>query len=283
MSGQWLAYAEEMETLAVQNAFSANQSFPFRVDRISITENRGIFVVRDDLLPAGTKQRAVIPLLQEFLKRRISHVTYASPFAGFAQVALAYGCKEVGLRCTLYCERDPNQAGFKAHDFTELARQWGAEIFLVDSLATGEQRAADLAESGDCHKIPLGFHCSEFQSHFQRAVKEGLGEIRHQLGFLPARTWLPVGSGTLTQAFRSACPPEMELHCVDVHVLPPSDLRLQALRSLSNVQFYSVPESFPEKAIRPPPLPSNIHYDAKLWNILCELSRSGDLWWNVAR
>jgi hypothetical protein len=270
-----------MQTSA--HSYIGTPTLPFRVDRISIREEHGVFVMRDDLLPGGTKQRAVQPLLQDFLRNGIQHVTYASPFAGFAQVALAHGCKESGLRCTLFCERDPHQPGMNAHTFTTLAATWGAEIILVENLAEGEARAAELAEGGSCHKIPLGFHCREFQQHFQRVVRDGLRSIRLQLSFIPARIWLPVGSGTLTQAFHYASHDDLELHCVNVHVLPESDLRIQAIRSLPRVRYYSAKETFAEKATELPPLPSNIHYDAKLWPIIKEFSRNGDLWWNVAR
>ncbi len=270
-----------METLALIQNHEAQ--LPYRIDRLSLTEEQGIFVVRDDLLPAGTKQRAILPLLDDFIRKKIRHVTYASPFAGFAQVALAYGCNVKGVRCTLFCEKDPNQSGSRPHPFTELAARWGAEIFLVDDLETGERSAAELSEKHGCHKIPLGFHCQEFQQHFQRAVREGLKHIRQKLGFFPARAWLPVGSGTLCQAFHQACEGKIEIHCVDVHVLPENDFRIQAVRDLPNVHYYSASELFKEPALKPPTIPSNIHYDAKLWAIIKNSSRSGDLWWNVAR
>lgn len=260
-----------------------NPILPLHLDHLHLDAQRSLHVVRDDLLPAGTKQRAVLPLLRDLMRQGHVHMIYASPFAGFAQVALAYGCHALGLRCTLFCERDATQTGIQPHPFTRLAEKWGAEIVLVNDLEEAEDRANDLCDSGQGFKIPLGFHCREFQHHFQRAVEEALTSIRHQIGFLPSRVWLPVGSGTLTQAFRKAAPASTQLCCVDVRVLKGCDLRIQAIRSLPRVQYFAAPETFAEQAKRPPPLPSNIHYDAKLWAFVNELAQDGDLWWNVAR
>lgn len=64
-----------------------------------ITKLDGIRVVRDDLLPGGTKQRASAPFIQDMVNIGYSHFVYASPFAGFAQVALAYTCRMLNVRC----------------------------------------------------------------------------------------------------------------------------------------------------------------------------------------
>ncbi len=39
--------------------------------------------------------------------------------------------------------------------------------------------------------------------------------------------------------------------------------------------------AFAEQASLSPPIPSNEHYDAKLWAHILERGRAGDLWWNV--
>jgi hypothetical protein len=256
---------------------------PLQLDCLPLDEDRALYVVRDDLLPAGTKQRAVIPLLQELSRKGVSRLTYASPFAGFAQVALAYGCRALGLRCTIYSERDPSQRGMEAHPFALLAQGWGAQVVLVKNLEEGERRATDLAITGSAYKIPLGFHCREFQSHFQQVVASSLESIRAKLDFLPKRIWLPVGSGTLAHAFYQAAPRATQFCCVDVHVLRESDARIRSLRELPRVQYFSAQERFHEQAIQLPPISSNLHYDAKLWSFISRNAQNGDLWWNVAR
>ena len=256
---------------------------PLVLDRLFLDFGRSIHVVRDDLLPAGTKQRAVLPLLRDFQMQGVRTVVYASPFAGFAQIALAYGAQQVGLDCILYCERDPGQPGMQPHAFTQVAKGWGAKIFLANTLDEAEKKAEEAADKKAAKKIPLGFHCREFSRHFQTVVNQSLMHIRGQLGNFPRRVWLPVGSGTLAQAFRRATPAATELCCVNVHVLPEQDLRIQAVRAMANTKYYAVEQAFADKAREPPPIPSNIHYDAKLWSIIRNHAQNGDLWWNVAK
>lgn len=256
---------------------------PIQLDRLRLDDRRTIFVVRDDLLPAGSKQRAILPLLQNLKTQGTHALTYASPFAGFAQVALAYGSRELKMPCNLFCERDPAQSGLQPHAFTRLAEKYGAKISLADSLEEAESRSSAFSSEQSALKIPLGFHCKEFQQHFQLAITDALASIRRQLGALPKRAWLPVGSGTLAQAFYQVVPPAMHLSCVDVHVLPETDPRIDLVKRLPGITYYSAREKFHEPARRWPPLPSNIHYDAKLWPFLWEQAQDGDLWWNVAR
>src|ERR671914_1316606 len=93
-----------------------------QISELSHRQNR-YFVVRDDLLPGGTKQRAAGPLLRHLMSQGFDHSIYASPFSGFAQVALAYSCQIVGVRCTIFAECDPARPG-RAHEYTDLAEHY---------------------------------------------------------------------------------------------------------------------------------------------------------------
>ncbi len=59
----------------------------------------GVQVVRDDLLNGGTKRRAFtmyiasLPDVDEFV--------YASPRQGYAQLSLAYACRDLNKKCTV--------------------------------------------------------------------------------------------------------------------------------------------------------------------------------------
>jgi hypothetical protein len=111
-------------------------------------KNGIVRVVRDDLLPGGTKQRAIIPYLEELIARGYDDFVYASPFCGYAQVALASACAELGVKATLYCETDQTPGitpGF--HPFSERARGLGAEILRVESLDEATRNAREYALS----------------------------------------------------------------------------------------------------------------------------------------
>src|SRR5687768_9894600 len=83
---------------------------PIELEALPVARGR-LHVVRDDRLEGGTKQRAAEPFLAELVVDGVREVVYASPFAGFAQVALAASCRRVGLRCTVFASRDPAAPG----------------------------------------------------------------------------------------------------------------------------------------------------------------------------
>ena len=251
------------------------------VTQLAHREKR-FFVVREDLLPGGTKQRAAGALLQALSQRGFTHFIYASPFAGFAQVALSYVCAQLGLKCTLFVESIPGTLG-EVHEFTSLAARYGANIRMQSTLLEAEKSASMFAQNAGTHtyKIPLGFDCAEFKKSMRTEIEKAWASILEQLPQAPKKVWLPVGSGTLANIFASLI--DVGINCVDVHVLKPCDSRLQRLTEFPNIKYYSSNLAFAEPATEIPDVPSNLHYDAKLWEFIAIHGQDGDLWWNVAR
>lgn len=255
------------------------------VERIE-TSIGAVHVVRDDLLTGGTKQRACAPFLRDLIERGYTSFYYASPFAGFAQVALAYVSGQTGLDCRIFSSMDPNaeRACDRKHAFTRLAEDFGAEVTLAETLGEAERLALGASRlSAGAYKIPLGFDCLEFRTHLEIELRRQWSRIVTKLGAPPPRLWVPVGSGTLASVFRRIIGPETTLLCVDVRVLSRDDLRIASLAEDSSVVYRATPEKFHEVSRVATPVPSNSHYDAKLWRFIETEGRDGDLWWNVAR
>jgi len=245
-----------------------------------------VHVVRDDVLPGGTKQRAAVPYLRQLTERGSREFVYASPFSGFAQVALAVACREIGVRCRVFAERDSQKSGEAVlHPYSVLARSFGSEVTLCESLAEAESLAsAHAARSNPSFKIPLGFDDPRFVEALKSEVGPQLDVLARKLGRVPERVWLPVGSGTLARAFRSLLGNGTTLVCVNVRVLPAGDRRISMLSSLPDVSVRTTEELFQQRQFgEVPPVPSNPFYDAKLWRHIVADGRDGDVWWNVAR
>ena len=64
-----------------------------------VKEHDGVKVVRDDLIDGGTKRRAFYVYIKS--KPDIEEFVYASPRQGYAQLSLAYVCKDLGRRATV--------------------------------------------------------------------------------------------------------------------------------------------------------------------------------------
>lgn len=244
--------------------------------------SQSILVVRDDLLPGGSKQRGCGPYLRLKAAAGIEEFVYASPFSGFAQIALAAGCRTLGLRCVVFTSPDPDNPGH-LHEFSRVAQSYGAKLELCASFAQAQtcaQRHA--ARSRRALEVPLGFNDPDFNHAYQTALANAWQEIKTAQPSTITRMWLPVGSGTLLKNFRALLGERFPIVAVDVGVLPEHDPRILAAKKWATL-YYRAPEFFEEKALAPPAIPSNLFYDAKLWQFLAREARPGDLWWNVAQ
>ena len=253
------------------------------IGQITSAEKK-IFVVRDDLLPGGTKQRACAPFLMNLMRQGYRHFVYASPFSGFAQIALASVCQSLNLQCTLFCEKDQTQDGQKFHEFSLLAQSYGAQLVLTQTLSEATTKAGLFTQkSTDRKELPLGFDCDEFRQALHEKISVMWTDMIQELPQIPQNIWLPVGSGTLTKTIHSLVPASVHLKCVNVRVLPENDHRLLQVAKLSRTTLYQSELFFHQPAQDRPQIPSNLYYDAKLWSFIQQNACDGDLWWNVAR
>jgi hypothetical protein len=258
---------------------------PVILESLKIPGGR-VHVVREDLLPGGTKQRAILPYLQDLRDQGVTEVVYASPFCGFAQVALAVCGSAMRMPVTLFCEQAPGKPGGlpARHAFTSVAASFGAKVHLSENLKTAHAAAVQYSGAREgAFNVPLGFSDPSYIEHMSKEVARQYELIEARIGEKPRRLWLPVGSGTLARIFCDLLDGDCQIFCVDVGVLPPTDPRIAGLKNLPNVTLMTAPETFHEESRTRPPVPSNLHYDAKLWSWIRKQGQDGDLWWNVAR
>lgn len=242
--------------------------------------NGTIQVVRDDKLIGGTKQRALRKYLTEAVKEGLGEFVYASPPPGYGQVALAYSCQQLNVACSLFCW----QLNDTYHEFSLLAASFGAKIYPCKSLEDAEAAAISYAGSRPgCIKLPLGFDVPDYIQSLREEITLSWQHITEDLGYEPERVWLPVGSSILSNVFRDVVPEKIILNCVTVRLLEQEDKRIQRIANRSNVNMFITNEQFLEPRTDPPAIPSNAHYDAKLWQFIKVYGQHKDVWWNVAK
>lgn len=221
---------------------------------LTIEEYAGIQVVRDDLVPGGTKAR-VLPRL---LVAGIEYV-YASPAYGYAQIALAHSCRAVGASATVFVAKRG-----VLHPRTAEAHAAGAKVIQVPTgyLSNVQSKARAYCEFTGATFMPFGFDTDDFRG--------ALAEVARGL-VAPDEVWTVAGSGTLTRALQDAWP---AARFVAVAIGKESDCgRAEVLRA---------PESFEQDARIRPPFPSCSNYDAKAWRFITERASPGAFFWNVA-
>lgn len=218
---------------------------------------RGFLVVRDDLLPGGTKRRAI----DVFFKPEVEEYVYCSPVYGFAQLALAHAARDAGKRATIFCAKR-----LKRHLLTDQAERAGAKICEVPHgyMSVLRARAREYSERTGAEILPFGLNDERFVL--------ALADVARCLPLEspPLEVWTACGSGTLSRALQLAWP-EAAFYGVQVGARPDAGC----------AHLFVAPEQYEAPAWSPPPFPSNPNYDAKVWQFMQQFARQGALFWNV--
>ena len=242
-----------------------------------IYQDKPYKVVRDDLLPAGSKQR----VMQDIFKSHPGGLIYPGPANGFAQVALALGAKEFNSKVVILI---PKMRPLTAQ--TILAAQLGAEIieFEGDNAKLANMRTAAekiINKDNNNNKIKLympklGFAGDEFKNAFISALKESLDLDRAGVYSF----WVVGGSGTLALTLLDM------FQNSKVNVVQVGKQIDWYFKDNLWAKLYIANEGFYEAAKDPPPYPSVSNYDAKVWQFakkaIIEQNETPTIIWNVA-
>jgi len=215
-----------------------------------------LLVVRDDKIEGGTKRRAMLSVLPEMGAREF---VYASPAYGYAQMALAYACRDLGFRATVFVAKRG-----EPHARTLEARRAGAKIVQVPHgyLSNVQAKARAYSEAVGAALVPFGLDDPRFI--------EAIAGVARGLGVAPPEVWCAAGSGVLARGLRAAWP-EAETIAVRVGADP----------KLGGARRIDAPEKYERPAKLPPPFPSCPEYDAKVWQFASRDAAEGALFWNV--
>jgi len=232
-------------------------SFPFHIEPLGDR-----FVLRDDLLPGGTKRRALTHLLKSIPQSRIA---YAGTVLGHGALALAHACQDHGKTADIFIacadpDNDPMIARLRDTSATLHIEPPTAIMALFDKAQTWQASAHDTAI------LPPGFDMPEFSKAMQQALA-GL-DVSSFTGI-----WTVSVSGTLTRALQS-CFPATPFKTVQV---------VKSQGGLpAGVTLCTAPEKYHQPARTPPPYPACPYTDAKLWQFAAEQAESRALLWNTA-
>jgi hypothetical protein len=224
-----------------------------------LTEHDGILVVRDDLLPGGTKARFLPVLFED-----ADEVVYASAAEGGAQTALATVAAQLGKRATIFVAKRA-----QPHPRALMAKRLGATIMQVSPgyLSTVQARAREYSRQVGATLVPFGVDMPE--------AIEAVAAAARSIGIEPDEVWCASGSGVLARALAKAWP-KARRHVVQVgRRLEPNEV------AGATIHVYPLP--FGRGAKTKPPFPSDPHYDAKAWEICRARKGAGRvIMWNVA-
>jgi hypothetical protein len=218
--------------------------------------HEGFNIVRDDLLPGGTKRRA-IPV---FFEATHNEYVYASPVQGAAQLALALTAREHGKTATIFCAKRKTW-----HPNTVRVHELGAKIVEVPMgyLTVVSARAREYCAETGAMLLPFGLDDPKMIA--------ALADVARALDIAPHEVWSIASSGVLTRALQLAWP-DARFFGVQVGHCPP----------VSKATIITCDEPFERDARFPPPFPSCSNYDAKVWQHMKREATPGALFWNVS-
>lgn len=173
----------------------------------------GIYVLRDDLLPGGTKSILLDSLLINH--HDVNELVYASPCYGGFQIALSIFCKNNNKKATIFCAKRTMR-----HPNTEICIQNGANVIEVPYgyLSVVEKHAREyvsrktMCQTTDAEgkilgaqclaplvplKIAFGANSPENITIIASRAKRVIESFTEIYGKPPDEIWCAVGSGTL--------------------------------------------------------------------------------------
>ena len=232
---------------------------------ITIEHHNGVDVLRDDMLPGGSKSRFLPNLI-----KGATEVVFGGPFCGGAPLCLSVYGQKMGIKVTLfYAKRNI------LHRNQKRALECGATIYQVPYgyMTNVQSKAKKYCADTGAKFLPLGFDVPEANDPFISDMKEVGKRHGHY-----DEIWVANGSGMLTRCLANAFPAS-EIKSVVVGL----NSRNSKQPYPKNVELIQCPYKFEQDCKTKPPFKSSENYDAKAWEQLM-LRGTRDkriLFWNV--
>lgn len=217
--------------------------------------NGSLSVLRDDLIPGGTKRRALDILLKDFEENSIG---YAGTIFGHGALALALSCQSLGKRAHLFLSCNDDK-----HPMLAILAKTNAKIVICAPRPIEElvEEAGNWEMAvGDAYVFPPGFRSGAFHSALTQALRD--------LSLPPySEIWCSAVSGVLAGALKSA--------------FPNTAIKIVSTVKSTDGDFHA-PEKYHQAAQSPPPYPSCPYTDAKIWQFAKDHAAPNALIWNTA-
>jgi hypothetical protein len=238
------------------------------VEPVVLEDGRTIHVVRDDLMPGGTKRRGISAFIAAHPQHR--EYVYASPCEGHAQLGLAHACKDRKRKAVVYTFQREAQG---LHPVSKRAKTLGADIRDIRSGGQSVIEAHAKQYCGDnTGACLLPFGCDD--PIIIGAIKEAALSI--PLETAPTEVWCTASSGVLSRGLQAAWPAAKHYAVRVGHNPTPEQLGGATL-----IESGYKTLTHPCRKKDQPPFSSSRAYDAKAWARIKESASDGALFWNV--
>lgn len=246
--------------------------------------------IRDDVLFAGTKQRAAHEYVRRLREREpdVHTLLYTGAFNGYGPVAAACAAQQHGLKALLLLDRHavgappgartPSKGVVMRSLPVTKALKCGATIELMPHWGRLVARGKEAAAAPGVHWLPLGMADRDFHEALVAALIEARKGSPLE-GDDPARIWVVGGVGALAGALAEVFAGS-EIAVVSASASDKRRAKLAEMAAgIANLRVYDLPR---EAENMVPPYPSVQGYDSRAWAAAVTLGADGDFVWNVA-
>ncbi|MEJ7610656.1 MAG: pyridoxal-phosphate dependent enzyme [Ferruginibacter sp.] len=230
---------------------------------MKIEIHNDVYVLRDDLLPGGTKSI----FLPSVLDNAKDCFVYASPVYGGMQIALALYATSIGKKAVIFSAKrnKPHANSLKVKEASGLVYQ-----VPVGYLTVCQARAREYAEKNNGQLISFG---ANYPAAID-AIAARMKQVTSSLGFEPDEIFCAAGSGTLLAGIVQGTA-TAKVKAVQVG----AELPVQSNERVSILPYHK-PFEYESRTVAP--FPSCANYDLKAWEY-CLKYKTGQkvLFWNV--
>lgn len=229
-----------------------------------VIEKHGeVFVVRDDLVPGGSKTRFLPYLIGD-----ATEIVFGGPFCGGAPVALATIGHRLGRKVTVFYAKRK-----QLHRRQLQVLKLGGTIYQVPFgyMTNVQAKARAYAASVGALFLPLGFDVPAAEEPFIKAM----AGVRKKIGDV-GEVWCASGSGMLARCLGQAFP-NSQIRAVAVGL----ESRWKKQTMPPNVQIEKADVDFSQECNAPAPFNCCPNYDRKAWVRCAAKGRGPRLFWNV--
>jgi 16S rRNA G966 N2-methylase RsmD len=227
-------------------------------------------VFRDDLLRAGTKQRALVPLLESSTKKKF---IYSSPQQGYAQIALSYAAQLTHKTAVLFLAK-PNKP-WQRHIATNDALSYGnVDLHEIPngSLKILQQKGEEYHKNNkDSYMMAFGGGSPLYIKELEKSLRAAIPKT-----IKPTRIWCVAGSTTVLNVLYKIFPKSKFIAVQVGKKVWPDQI------DIKRTTLYVSDERYVDEAAIKPPYPANSHYEQKMWKFFLKYGQSGDYIFNVA-
>jgi hypothetical protein len=236
---------------------------PYPAPVVEKIEN--LYVVRDDLLEAGSKMRFIDCLIRN--DDGEEWVFGGANKVGWGPISLTAVCNRYGKKATFFMAKRKEPTWHQ-----QKVLELGGTIHWVENgmLNVTKSRARKYQEEKpDTRRVlPLGLE--------HPTVIASIVKVAQSLNVQPSEIWTVASSGTLNRGLQLAFP-DVDCYAIQVgHKM--TDYEKGRAKVLISPYKY-------DRAVKPedaPPYPSEPFYDAKVWSFVRDMAKKDALIWNVA-